>query len=119
MKKQILSLIFLAYFSTLSAQISDDKAYKEAIYKKSKIKVLNYTVKTFDELFVEFANKRSDVNILLTKEEFYDYTTQISAYSERLAKLYPDQQEVALKNKENWYDKEYQEYLEYKKTQKK
>lgn len=119
MKKQILSLIFLAFFSVLSAQSSDEKAYKEAIYKKSKVKVLNYTVKNFDELFVEFANKRSDVDVLLTKEEFYDYTTQISAYSDRLAKLYPDQQEVALKNKENWYNKEYQEYLDFKKTQKK
>ncbi|MEN2490200.1 hypothetical protein AAYQ05_20520 [Flavobacterium sp. B11] len=76
-------------------------------------------MKDFDSLFFEFFKKKNDPNIFLTKTEFYNYTVQIAAFSDRLAKLYPDQKVVAEKNKENWLSEKYEDYLEYKASQKK
>ncbi|WDF63852.1 hypothetical protein [Flavobacterium sp. KACC 22763] len=76
-------------------------------------------MKDFDKLFFEFFNKKTNPDILLTKTEFYNYTVQIAAFSDRLVKLYPDQKEVAEKNKETWLSENYEDYLEYKASQKK
>ncbi|WP_125723178.1 hypothetical protein [Flavobacterium ustbae] len=76
-------------------------------------------MKEFDTLFFEFFTKKNNPDILLTKTEYYNYTVQIAAFSDRLARLYPDQKEVASQNKEQWLSESYEDYLEYKASQKK
>ncbi|MFD2943226.1 hypothetical protein [Flavobacterium notoginsengisoli] len=98
---------------------ADDQVLQDNLYNSNKKKVMNFSMKDFDKLFFEFFNKKNDPNILLSKNEFYNYTVQIAAFSDRLVKLYPDQKEVAEKNKENWLSENYEDYLEYKASQKK
>ncbi|WP_128414863.1 hypothetical protein [Flavobacterium sp. Root186] len=76
-------------------------------------------MKEFDTLFFEFFTRKNDPDVLLTKTQFYNYTVQIATFSDRLAKLYPDQKEVARQNKEQWLSERYEDYLEYKGSQKK
>ncbi|WP_124019591.1 hypothetical protein [Flavobacterium sp. HTF] len=76
-------------------------------------------MKDFDALFFEYFNRKSDSNIVLSKIEFYNYTVQIATFSDRLAILYPDQKQVAVQNKEKWLSESYEEYLQYKASQKK
>ncbi|MBE8725243.1 hypothetical protein [Flavobacterium hungaricum] len=76
-------------------------------------------MKEFDTLFFEFFKQKNDPNIVLSKTEFYSYTVQIAVFSDRLARLYPDQKEVAAQNKEKWLSESYQDYLDYKASQKK
>ncbi len=92
---------------------------KETIYNENKVKVLNFSLKQFDALFFEFFDKKSNPNVLLTKEEFYKYTIQIAIFSDRLAALYPDQKEVAAENKKKWFAENYEDYLLSKASQKK
>ncbi|MCR4031813.1 MULTISPECIES: hypothetical protein [Flavobacterium] len=98
---------------------ADDQVLQDSLYNSNKKKVLSFSMKDFDKLFFDFFNTKNDPNILLTKTEFYNYTVQIAAFSDRLIKLYPDQKEVAEKNKENWLSENYEDYLEYKASQKK
>ncbi|MGO4904764.1 hypothetical protein [Flavobacterium sp. W20_MBD1_R3] len=67
--------------------------------------------------FFEFFDKKSDVDVVLTKEEFYKYTIQIAAFSDRLAALYPNQKEIATANKKRWFAENYEDYLLYKASQ--
>ncbi|WP_316635173.1 hypothetical protein [uncultured Flavobacterium sp.] len=97
----------------------DDKLLQDSIYKSNKKKVLNFSLKEFDALFFEYFNRKNDADIILTRTEFYDYTVQIATFSDRLAKLYPEQKEVAAKNKEQWLSESYEEYLHFKGSQKK
>jgi len=97
----------------------DDQLIQDSIYKSNKKKVLNFSMKEFDALFFEFFNRKSDPNIVLSKVEFYNYTVQIAAFSDRLEKLYPDQKKVAAENKEKWLSENYEDYLVYKASQKK
>lgn len=97
----------------------DDQLIQDSIYKSNKKKVLNFSMKEFDALFFEFFNRKSDPNIVLSKVEFYSYTVQIAAFSDRLEKLYPDQKKVAAENKEKWLSENYEDYLVYKASQKK
>lgn len=97
----------------------DDQMLQDSIYKSNKKKVLNFSMKEFDTLFFEYFNRKNDPKIVLTKTEFYNYTVQIATFSDRLAKLYPDQKQVAAENKEKWLSESYEEYLEYKASQKK
>ncbi|TPG32615.1 hypothetical protein EAH81_25350 [Flavobacterium pectinovorum] len=97
----------------------DDQLLQDSIYKSNKKKVLNFSMKEFDVLFFEYFKRKNDPNIVLTKTEFYNYTVQIATFSDRLAKLYPEQKEVAAKNKEQWLSESYEEYLEFKASQKK
>lgn len=97
----------------------DDQILQDSIYKSNKKKVLNFSMKEFDELFFEYFNRKNDPNITLTKTEFYNYTVQIATFSDRLAHLYPDQKEIAATNKEKWLSESYEEYLRYKASQKK
>lgn len=97
----------------------DDKILQDSIYKSNKKKILNFSMKDFDALFFEYFNRKNDRNIILTKTEFYNYTVQIATFSDRLAKLYPDQKIVAAQNKEKWLSESYEDYLEYKASQKK
>lgn len=97
----------------------DDRLLQDSIYKSNKKKVLNFSMKEFDSLFFEYFSRKNDPDTILSKLEFYTYTVQIATFSDRLAKLYPDQKEVAAQNKEKWLSENYEEYLEYKADQKK
>ena len=97
----------------------DDQLLQDSIYKSNKKKVLNFSMKEFDTLFFEFFTKKNDPDVLLTKTEFYNYTVQIATFSDRLAHLYPEQKEVAAQNKEQWLSESYEDYLQYKASQKK
>ena len=98
---------------------TSDVLLKEALYNANKVKVSNFSLKEFDALFFEFFDKKSNPNLVLTKEEFYKYTIQIAIFSDRLAALYPDQKEIAAKNKKKWFAETYEDYLLSKATQKK
>lgn len=115
---------FLSLFhQTVSAQeihvTDNDTLLKEEIYNENRVKVLNFSLKEFDALFFEFFNKKSNPNLVLTKEEFYKYTIQIAVFSDRLVALYPDQKEMAAENKKKWFAENYEDYLLSKATQKK
>lgn len=97
----------------------DDQLLQDSIYKSNKKKILNFSMKEFDALFFEYFTSKNDPNIVLTKAEFYNYTVQIATFSDRLAKLYPEQKEVAAKNKEQWLSESYEDYLQFKASQKK
>lgn len=97
----------------------DDQLVQDSIYKSTKKKVLNFSMKDFDNLFFEYFNAKNDPDKILSKTEFYNYTVQIATFSDRLASLYPDQKQVAAENKEKWLSENYEEYLEYKASQKK
>lgn len=97
----------------------EDQLIQDSIYKSNKKKVLNFSMKDFDALFFEYFNRKNDPNVVLTKKDFYNYTVQIAAFSDRLSSLYPDQKEVAAQNKEQWLSEIYEDYLQYKASQKK
>ena len=116
-------LFFTFSFWSVNAQekiVSDnDMLLKETIYNENRVKVLNFSLKEFDALFFEFFDKKSNPNLVLTKEEFYKYTIQIAIFSDRLAALYPDQKEIAAENKKKWFAENYEDYLLSKASQKK
>ncbi|RZJ53044.1 MAG: hypothetical protein EOO44_09845 [Flavobacterium sp.] len=126
---RLLAILFLFYFlifpinHNIHAQTKklsiDDQLLQDSIYKSTKKKILNFSMKEFDTLFFEFFKRKSDPNIVLSKTEFYNYTVQIATFSDRLAILYPDQKQVAAQNKEKWLSESYEEYLQYKSSQKK
>ncbi|MDD5149216.1 MAG: hypothetical protein PHC28_01875 [Flavobacterium sp.] len=123
MKKIILILTFTLFLNLLYAQDkkanNPDASLKETIYNENKKKVANYSLKEFDALFFEFFEKKSNPDILLTKEEFYNYTIKIGIFSDRLATLYPKEKETATKNKEMWFAENYEDYLLTKESSKK
>jgi hypothetical protein len=116
-------LFFTFSFWSVNAQekiVSDnDMLLKETIYNENRVKVLNFSLKEFDALFFDFFDKKSNPNLVLTKEEFYKYTIQIAVFSDRLAALYPDQKEIAAENKKKWFAENYEDYLLSKASQKK
>jgi len=122
---QVILFSFLLFLISASAGAQtkklsiDDQLLQDSIYKSNKKKVLNFSMKDFDTLFFEYFNRKNDPNIVLTKPQFYNYTVQIATFSDRLAHLYPDQKEVAAQNKENWLSESYEDYLQYKASQKK
>ncbi|RYJ53529.1 hypothetical protein DR871_005615 [Flavobacterium petrolei] len=117
------TLIFTLSFWSVNAQektvSGNDMLLKETIYDENRVKVLNFSLKEFDALFFEFFEKKSNPNIVLTKEEFYTYTIQIAVFSDRLAALYPDQKEIAAESKKKWFAENYKDYLVLKASQKK
>ncbi|MFV8366954.1 hypothetical protein [Flavobacterium sp. XS1P27] len=121
----LFSIIFFFTFSfwAVNAQEknvkSNDMLLKETIYNENRVKVLNFSMKEFDRLFFEFSDKKSNPNLVLTKEEFYKYTIQIAIFSDRLAALYPNQKEIAAENKKKWFAENYEDYLLTKASQKK
>jgi hypothetical protein len=125
MRKLLLGFIIVLLFSsvTLKAQESltrtNDGLLKETLYNANKVKVLNFSLKEFDALFFEFFDKKSRPELILTKEEFYNYTVQIAIFSDRLAALYPEQKEIAAVNKKKWLAENYEDYLLSKATEKK
>ncbi|MDX6181274.1 hypothetical protein SGQ44_03870 [Flavobacterium sp. Fl-77] len=98
---------------------ADDKLLQDSIYKVNKEKVMDFSMKDFEELFLNYFLKRNDTKNVLTKTDFYTYTVQISMYYDRLGILYPGQKQVVEENKERWLAKSYEDYLQYKQSQKK
>lgn len=117
----IVFLLLLANFSNAQTPNANngDEVLKEQIYNRNKMVVVNYSMKDFESLFLEFLNAKNDSKILLTKEEFYNYTIKIAAFSDRLAKLYPKEKEVAEASKKKWFAEKYEDYLLSKASQKK
>jgi hypothetical protein len=117
------TLFFALSFWSVNAQektvSGNDMLLKETIYNENRVKVLNFSLKDFDALFFEFFDKKSEPNLVLTKEEFYKYTIQIAIFSDRLAALYPDQKEIAAESKKKWFAENYEDYLLSKASQKK
>ena len=115
----LLSLIFLIAALNMAAQektiSGEDQLLKEELYKKYKKEVQHYDKNDFDTLFFEFFKKQKDKSVTLTKEEFYTYTIKIAIYSEKLGLLYKDQKESSQKTKQEWFDKNYNDYLNSKK----
>ncbi len=94
-----------------------DAALKGQIYERNKRAVMNYSLKDFDKLFFEY-NSIKVADTLLTKEAFYNYTIKIGTFSDRLAKLYPEEKELAEQSKQQWFRESYEDYLRSKVTQK-
>ena len=121
----LFSIVFFFTFSFWSVNAQEktvsgnDMLLKETIYNENRVKVLNFSLKEFDALFFEFFDKKSNPNLVLTKEEFYKYTILIAIFSDRLAALYPDQKEIAAENKKKWFAENYEDYLLYKASKKK
>lgn len=126
--RRLLQFVLFAFLiilinNTTYAQVKklsvDDQLIQDSIYKSKKKKVLNFSMKEFDTLFFEYFNRKNDPNVVLTRKDFYNYTVQIATFSDRLSALYPDQKEVAAENKEKWLSESYEDYLQYKASQKK
>lgn len=104
-------LVFVGTLSVFAQQKSADAQLKENLYSKYRKEVLAFSKKDYDALFFEFFQKQNDSKITLTKEEYYTYTTKIAIYAEKLGLLYKDQKAEAQKTKQEWFDKNYQDYL--------
>ena len=117
------TLLFTLSFWSVKAQekkeSGNDMLLKETIYNENRVKVLNFSLKEFGGLFFEYFDKKSNPSLILTKEEYYKYTIQIAAFSDRLAALYPAEKEIAAANKKKWFAETYEDYLVYKASQKK
>lgn len=115
MKKCIVYIMLFFGSVVIAQEKTEDQLLKDSLYLKYKSEVINYSLKQFDELFMEFHQKTGANNKeILSKEEFYKYTVKIAIFSERFAKLYPKEKEEALKNKEEWLSKTYEDYLKKK-----
>jgi isocitrate dehydrogenase len=123
MRKIFFVLAFLFFRSSLFAQEkkvnSADELMKESIYNANKKTVMNFTMKDFDKLFFEFFQKKASESLILTKEEFYNYTIKIGIFSDRLAALYPKEKQTAADSKKKWFAENYEDYLHSKQNQKK
>ena len=118
----LIRIAFLLIFLSLNISFSQevilkniDSDLKESLYKKYKNEVRSFDRKKFDNLFLDFFDKSAENKTTLTKEEFYTYTIKIAIYSEKLGLLYKDQKEEAHKAKQDWFDKDYSDYLNSKK----
>ena len=114
--KKYFVYIFLFFSCVIIAQKkSETQILKDSLYIKYRPEVINYSLKQFDQLFMEFHQKTGVNNKeILTKEAFYTYTVKIAIFSERFAKLYPKEKDEAMKNKEEWLNKTYEDYLKKK-----
>ena len=102
-------------FAQKKALNNEDSQLKEALYNKYKKEVQSYDKKDFDVLFFEFFKKQKDKSLTLSEEEFYTYTIKIAIYSEKLGMLYKDQKEDSQRTKQEWFDRNYSDYLNSKK----
>ena len=70
-------------------------------------------------MFFDYLKKSNSTKIILTKEEYYNYTVRIGVYAEKLGLLYKNEKENALKTKKEWLDKKYETYLNSKQLNRK
>ncbi len=101
----------LSLFAQEKSTAGSDSQLKETLYSKHRKEVLAFSKKDYDALFFEFFQKQNDSKTTLTKEEYYTYTVKIAIYAEKLGLLYKDQKAEAQKTKQDWLDKNYQDYL--------
>ena len=113
----IINLLIAICNSALSQTINDD-AIKQKMYLKLRNETLHFNKKQFDSVFFDYFQKSSRPDLILTQEEYYNYTIRIGIYSEKLGLLYKDQKTDALKSKKEWLDKNYQDYLNLKNQKK-
>ena len=119
--KQFLIIVFLIFgfqifsFSQVNKKINEDEALKTKMYKKLRNPTLSFNKKQFDSLFFDFFQKSNRKDLILTKDEYYNYTIRIGIYSEKLGLLYKDDKPKALQSKKDWLDKNYSDYLQSKK----
>lgn len=111
-----LVFVFLFYLGvSLAQEKTESQILKDSLYQENRPEVINYSLKQFDELFLEFHQKTgANNNEIITKEQFYTYTIKIAIFSERFAKLYPKEKEEAMKNQQVWLHKTYEDYLKTK-----
>jgi hypothetical protein len=107
----ILNLFGFAGFSQTATAIIEDESMKENLYSQYKNQVRAYTIRDFDALFFAFFTDSKDVAKILTKEEFYTYTIKIAIYSEKQGLLYKAKKDEASNTKEEWFSKNYTDYL--------
>lgn len=72
--KIILSILFFSVIESACGQnkklSTEDKILQDSLYKSSKKKVLNFSMKEFDALFFDFFGKKNNPDIILTKQNF-------------------------------------------------
>lgn len=113
--------IFLFANTTYSQEVQNndiDKPMKEILAKKVRFQTLNYNKKQYDSLFFDYIKKTNNPKLVLTKEEYYNFTVRIGVYAEKLGLLYKSEKAIALKTKQEWLDKKYQDYLNSKQIKK-
>lgn len=115
----LITVINTTAYAQLKKLPIDDQLIQDSIYKSNKKKVLNFSMKDFNALFLEYFKRKNDPDVVLSKKEFYSYTVKIATFSDRLASLYTEEKQVAEKNKETWLAESYEDYLQYKASQKK
>ena len=93
-----------------SSKINDD-VLKQKMYKKLRNQTLSFNKKQFDSLFFDYFKKTAANDVILTKDEYYNYTVRIGIYSEKLGLLYKANKPEAMQSKKEWMDKNYQDYL--------
>lgn len=120
-RKTIFAALLFVFTANIHAQettSTSDEVLKEKIYNQYKAAVLNYSMKNFDSMFLDFLAKQNDKNYTFTREEFYTFTVKIATFSDRLAKLYPARKAEAESNKKEWLSKTYDDYLKMKSANK-
>ncbi len=111
--------LFLVFANFANAQtvikFDYDADLKAKLYKKLRNQTLNFSKKQFDSVFFDYFRKEANKKVLLTKDEYYNYTIRIAIYSEKLGLLYNEQKKDAQQSKKDWYEKMYQDYVNSKK----
>jgi hypothetical protein len=113
--------IFLFANSNYSQDLQNndaDKPMKDILAKKVRFQTLNYNKKQYDSLFFDYIKKTNNPKLVLTKEEYYNFTVRIGVYAEKLGLLYKSEKAIALKTKQEWLDKKYMDYLSSKQLKK-
>ena len=97
--------------SQVTSSKTNDDILKQKMYKKLRNQTLSFNKKQFDSLFFDYFKKTAANDIILTKDEYYNYTVRIGIYSEKLGLLYKANKPEAMQSKKEWLDKNYQDYL--------
>jgi isocitrate dehydrogenase len=112
-------LLFFCATATTFAQENtantEDIQLKDSLYTKYRNDIMRFTRRDFDDLFLEFFRQQNNQTVTLSKEEFYTYTIKIAIYSERLGLLYKDRKDESLQSKQEWFNRNYSDYLNSKK----
>lgn len=112
-------LLFFCVTATTFAQENtantEDIQLKDSLYTKYRNDIMRFTRRDFDDLFLEFFRQQNNQTVTLSKEEFYTYTIKIAIYSERLGLLYKDRKDESLQSKQEWFNRNYSDYLNSKK----
>ena len=97
--------------SQITNSKTNDDVLKQKMYKKLRNQTLSFNKKQFDSLFFDYFKKTASTDVILTKDEYYNYTVRIGIYSEKLGLLYKANKPEAMQSKKEWMDKNYQDYF--------